>query len=353
MTADVSTKPSEDVEIMDNSLISILDDTIPPKLSSPSNNPSPVAVSKGNKRVALSHSVSFLNDSLSPHLLHDISKYKRIAPESKSSPTVTHKSCKQTKNTTRVTQNKQVSNNNTSLKSRVRRPVSIYSSEESSDNNQSVFSPLLDSSVKLSVNKRRTRNVKKAIHEATQDKFNQDRSSNRITQQKSRKSISNYPRKILPRKPCLIPNNYISTRKSIHKKSKTQDCVQDLEFRIQSGIRPFEKHLCSYEQNLKNYYSVNQIKSFEMKNDKIKELFYQMKDLMTSEEECLNTQFRDWYLETRNLVTTFSDVQVAENELKISLQSQFQLAVEEIFQNIRKQQITSMKKRIQSFMIKI
>ena len=55
----------------------------------------------------------------------------------------------------------------------------------------------------------------------------------------------------------------------------------------------------------------------------------------------------------RNLVTTFSDVQVAENELKISLQSQFQLAVEEIFQNIRKQQITSMKKRIQSFMIKI
>ena len=177
--------------------------------------------------------------------------------------------------------------------------------------------------------------------------------STNVTQQKSRKSISNYPRKILPRKPCLSPNNYISTRKSIHKESKTQDCVQDLEFRIQSGIRPFEKHLCSYEQNLKNYYSVNQIKSFEMKNDKIKELFYQMKDLMTSEEECLNIQFRDWYLETRNLVTTFSDFQVAENELKISLQSQFQLAVEEIFQNIRKQQITSMKKRIQSFMINI
>ena len=140
VAADVSTKPSENVEIIDNFPISILDDTIPPKLSSPSNNLSPVAVSKGNKRVALSHSVSFLNDSLSPHLLYDISKYKRIAPK---------------------------------------------------------------------------------------------------------------------------------------------------------------------------------------------------------------------YLETRNLVTTFSDVQVAENELKISLQSQFQLAVEEIFQNIRKQQITSMKKRIQSFMIKI
>ena len=67
MTADVSTKPSEDVEIIENSPISILDDTIPLKLSSPSNNSSPVAVSKGNKRVALSHSVSFLNDSLSPH----------------------------------------------------------------------------------------------------------------------------------------------------------------------------------------------------------------------------------------------------------------------------------------------
>ena len=146
MTTDVSTKPSEDVEIIHNTPISILDDTIPPKLSS-SNNPSPVAVSKGNERVALSHSVSFLNDSLSPHLLHDMSKYKRISPKSKSSPTVTHKSCKQTKKTTRVTQNKQVSNNNTFLKSRVRRPVSIYSSEESSDNNQSVFSPLLDSSV--------------------------------------------------------------------------------------------------------------------------------------------------------------------------------------------------------------
>ena len=95
------------------------------------------------------------------------------------------------------------------------------------------------------------------------------------------------------------------------------------------------------------------MKSYEMKNDRIKEIFYEMKDLMTSEEECLHTQLRDWYLETRNLVATVSEVQVDENELKITLQSQFQLAVEGIFKHIQKQQITCMKKRIQSFMIKI
>eukprot|EP00800_Vazella_pourtalesii_P006673 TRINITY_DN1874_c0_g1_i5.p1 TRINITY_DN1874_c0_g1~~TRINITY_DN1874_c0_g1_i5.p1 ORF type:complete len:156 (-),score=28.49 TRINITY_DN1874_c0_g1_i5:271-738(-) len=154
-------------------------------------------------------------------------------------------------------------------------------------------------------------------------------------------------------KPCLSPNSYIPTRKSVRKESRMEEDVRTLEFRIQSGVIPFEKQLFTYEQNLKRYYSSNQIKSFQVKNDKIKELFYQMKDLMTSEEESLHTQFRDWYLETRHLVSTISDVQSAENELKIGLQSQFQLAVEGIFKNIQKQQITSMKKRIQSFMIKI
>ena len=352
LTADVSTKPSEDVKDTDNSPILILDDTIPPKLPSPDNKPSPVAVSRGSKRVALSHSFSFLNDSLSPHLLHNISKYKLIAPKSKSSPTVTQKCSKQTSKTTRVTHSKQVSNSNTPPKSRVRKPVSKYSSDESFDD-QNVFSPLLDSSVKFPDNKRRTRNVKKAIHEEIQEEFNHYRTSNRITQRKSRKSISNSQRKILPKKPCLSPDNCISTKQCIRKEGNTQDGVQAFEFSIQSGIRPLEKHLYSYEQNLTNYYSGNQMKSFEMKNDRIKELFYEMKDLMTSEEECLHTQFRDWYLETRNLVATVSEVQVAENELKITLQSQFQLAVEGIFKHIQKQQITCMKKRIQSFMIKI
>ena len=304
-------------------------------------------MSKGNKRVALSHSFSFLNDSISPQLLRNLSKYKRIAPKSDSSPPVTHKPCKQTRKTTRVT--------HTPPKSRVRKPVSKYSSEESCDD-QSVFSPLLDSSVKFPVNKRRTRNVKKATDEETRNESitsHPDRTLNRKTQQKSRKSISNSPRKILPMKPCLSPNSYIPTRKSVRKESRMEEDVRTLEFRIQSGVIPFEKQLFTYERNLKRYYSSNQIKSVQVKNDKIKELFYQMKDLMTSEEESLHTQFRDWYLETRHLVSTISDVQSAENELKIGLQSQFQLVVEGIFKNIQKQQITSMKKRIQSFMIKI
>ncbi|KAI6648005.1 Synaptonemal complex protein 2 [Oopsacas minuta] len=354
-------KGKENVEIVDDSPISIRDDTSPFKLTSTNTTPSPFPVHKGKKKIALSHSFSSLNDSFSPLLLHNISRYKRIAPKSDNSPVETRNPLKYTKQATRITQQKRNTNTTTPQKTRVRKRAAKYSSPDSSD--QSVFSPVLDRSFKLPSNRTRSRNDKKnstGKRARNDDSEIQDESmlvdtfdeknitsskSKKSIQQKTRKSVtlkSNSLKNILPFTSGINPNNSISTKHSSNQ-------IQSFKIYVPSALKPLDKNLHNYERNLKTVYTPKP----DSKNDTVKQLFIQMKELMATEHERMYSLYKDWYLETRKLITTISEAQQSENELKLELQNECKNAINEIYKTIQKQEVSVMKKRIKSFIIKI
>ena len=367
-------------ELLNNTPISILDDTSNLKLSminKTNSVASPLPLVKGNKRIALSNSITSLNESLSPQMLQNMNKFKRIAPKS-ISPSVTPNVTIPAKRATRITKQKRGTTQTTSpiaqfYNTRTRKQCTNRFSPENSSDNQSGFSPMLESSCEFPANRTRSRNVA-IIYPANKvnvfrSKYCMENESmvttryiEKVTTSKSKKQIQQKTRKISKRKPgspiqdvrCLDSSDLIATTKSFGIQASKPTEIPSFEFKINGTGEPIENYLKNYENNLKNVYFKKLTKPTGAGNStKVKQVFNQMKELLCSENDAMYSQYRDWYLETRNLIATISEIRPTENELRNSLYTQFQLAVNQVHQNTQKQQVSAFKKRIQSFIIKI
>ena len=367
-------------QLLNTTANSILNDTSVQNTSligKTNNIKSPLPLVKGNKRIALSNSFTSLNDSLSPQILQNMSKFKRIAPKS-ISPNDTqtlNTSIKQL--TTRITQQKPITTQTTPpitrlRKSRRRKQRAMrFSPDSSTDSNKYNFSPTPVSSDEFPANRTRSRNVSNISfgNKVTRSKCHLENESmvttrfyEKVTTSKSKKKVQQNTRKIAKRKSgspiqarhCLDSSNLMETTKAFGIQASKPIEIKSFEFKLNQTGKPIEKHLKNYENNLKNVYSKKLIKtSGVVNNSKVKEVFYEMKELLSGENDAMYSQYRDWYLETRNLITSVSELRPEENEMRNSLYTQFQVAVDKVHRNIQKQQISAFKKRIQSFMIKI
>ena len=339
---------------------------------------SPLPLAKGNKRIALSSSLASLNDSFSPQILQSLAKFKRIAPKS-ISPNDTQNVDIPTKQAARITQHKRNTTQTTPptthlRKSLRRKQCAIRFSPGSSSDNQSSLSPIPDSSCEFPANRTRSKNVeisspRNRLKNGFRSKCHMEDESmvttrfyEKLTTSKSKKQVQQKSRRISKRKSgspiqgiqCLDSSSLIATTKSFGIRESKPIEVQSFEFKLNQSGKPLEKYLKNYENNLKNVYSKKLTKPPGTCNStKVKQVFNQMKELLSSENDNMYSQYRDWYLETRNLVTSISEIRPTENELRNSLHTQFQVSVEQVYQNIQKQQVSAFKKRIQSFMIKI